>query len=109
MPAWAAVLIQAALFGVVHGHPVQIGYAFILGLIFGWMRYRSRSILPTVAAHMTFNAMNFPETLLNDIVNGWYILGSMVVVSTVGCLLCRKGLAQLRAGSAPGEENIPLE
>lgn len=109
MSAWVAVLIQAALFGFIHGQPLQISYAFVLGLIFGWIRYCSQSILPTVAAHMAFNAMNLPTVTLNGIVNEWYILGGMVVVCTVGCLLCRRGWAQLLAGPAREEEDAPLE
>ena len=40
LPAWIAVVLQAVLFGLIHGTPVQIGYAFIMGLLFGLLRWR---------------------------------------------------------------------
>lgn len=58
MPVWIAIVLQAVLFGFIHGTPVQIGYAFLMGLLFGYIRYRTGSILPTIAAHAAFNAMN---------------------------------------------------
>ena len=60
MPVWIAMVLQAVLFGFIHGTPVQIGYAFLMGLLFGYIRYRTGSILPTIAAHAAFNAMNDP-------------------------------------------------
>ena len=46
MPVWIAIVLQAVLFGFIHGTPVQIGYAFLMGLLFGYIRYRTGSILP---------------------------------------------------------------
>ncbi|MCL2082584.1 MAG: CPBP family intramembrane metalloprotease [Oscillospiraceae bacterium] len=51
----AANLIQAAVFGLVHGHPIQICYAFALGLFLGWAYERSRRIWIPVAIHISFN------------------------------------------------------
>lgn len=107
MPVWAAVLIQAALFGVIHGIPIQIGYAFVLGLIFGWVRYRAGSILPTIAAHMVFNGLNDPLGLLDGVTNGWYLFAGMVVFCAAGCVLCRRGLGRLLSGPAPGDGKAP--
>ena len=39
MPVWIAIVLQAVLFGFIHGTPVQIGYAFLMGLLFGYIRY----------------------------------------------------------------------
>lgn len=54
-PGWLAVVLSALLFGVCHGHPVWIAYAFFLGVIFGFMDLRARSIWPSLAAHVIFN------------------------------------------------------
>lgn len=100
MPVWAAVVLQAVLFGVVHGTPVQMAYAFLLGLVFGFLRSRTGSILPGFAAHAAFNAMNDPLGLISGAAGGWHVLAVMAAVSAVGCVLCRRGLAALTA--APG-------
>ncbi len=109
MPTWAAVVIQAALFGLVHGQPIQIGYAFVIGLAYGWMRHRAGSILPVVAAHMVFNGMNIPLNVLAGESNGWYVYAGMAVVCAAGCVLCRKGLAQMlvKPAPAPASPHVP--
>lgn len=97
MPVWAAVVLQAVLFGVVHGTPVQMAYAFLLGLVFGFLRSRTGSILPGFAAHAAFNAMNDPLGLISGAAGGWHVLAVMAAVSAAGCVLCRRGLAALTA------------
>ncbi|MDR0937381.1 MAG: CPBP family intramembrane metalloprotease [Oscillospiraceae bacterium] len=55
LPAWAAILIQAALFGAVHMNPFQSLYAACIGLLFGVIYTRFRSVLVNIAAHFAFN------------------------------------------------------
>lgn len=97
MPLWAAVVVQAILFGVTHGTPVQMGYAFLIGLALGFLRCRTGSILPGFAAHAAFNAMNDPLGLFGSVAGGWYALAVMAAASAAGCVLCRRGLAPLAA------------
>ena len=107
MPVWAAVVLQAVLFGVTHGTPVQMAYAFLMGLVFGLLRSRTGSILPGFAAHAAFNAMNDPLGLFGGAAESWYALAVMAAVSAAGCVLCRRGLAGLAAAPASGEECPP--
>lgn len=99
MPAWIAVVLQAVLFGVTHGTPIQMAYGFLIGLALGFLRSRTGSILPGFAAHAAFNAMNDPLGLLSGAGGGWYALAVMAAVSAAGCVCCRRGLAGL---AAPG-------
>ncbi len=55
-PLWT-IIITSALFGLVHVYPVQVLYASVLGLFLGFMRYKYRSILITIPAHMLLNIM----------------------------------------------------
>jgi membrane protease YdiL (CAAX protease family) len=55
-PVWI-IVVTSALFGLVHVYPVQVLYAAILGLFLGFMRYKYRSILITIPAHMLLNLM----------------------------------------------------
>ncbi|MDD6351969.1 MAG: type II CAAX endopeptidase family protein [Lachnospiraceae bacterium] len=65
-PFWAANLIQALLFGLVHMNFVQFSYAFALGLVLGWLYQKSGSIWVTILTHMTFNAIStFLSTYLS--------------------------------------------
>lgn len=54
---WAAIAISAVLFAVVHGNPVQMPHAFLVGLLLGWMYYRTGSILPGVVLHWVNNTV----------------------------------------------------
>lgn len=56
---WAAIAISAALFSLVHMNPAQMPFAFIAGLLLGWMYCRTGSILPGVAYHWMNNTLVF--------------------------------------------------
>jgi membrane protease YdiL (CAAX protease family) len=52
-------LVQAALFSVLHLSPVIFPTHFAMGLIFGWLRMRTRSLIPGMILHAAWNAANF--------------------------------------------------
>lgn len=56
---WGAIVISAVLFAVVHFNPVQMPHAFLIGLLLGWMYYRTGSILPGVAFHWVNNTVAY--------------------------------------------------
>lgn len=56
---WTAIAISAALFSLVHMNPAQMPFAFIAGLLLGWMYSRTGSILPGVAYHWVNNTLVF--------------------------------------------------
>lgn len=53
---WIAITISAILFGLVHGNVQQFVHATLIGLILGWMYYRTDSILPGVLFHWVNNS-----------------------------------------------------
>ena len=54
---WPAIIGSAILFGLVHINPFLVGQAFIGGVIYGWIRIRTGSLLPSIACHMMWNIM----------------------------------------------------
>ncbi|WP_320054483.1 CPBP family intramembrane glutamic endopeptidase [uncultured Acetobacteroides sp.] len=52
-----AILISALIFGIIHFNPAQIPVAFVLGLLFGWLYYKTGSIIPGIILHFTNNAV----------------------------------------------------
>lgn len=101
MPPWLALVLQAAIFGLVHGTPIQMAYAFLVGLAFGFLRRRTGSILPGFAAHAAFNAMNDPLGLFRGTGGVGAALAAMAAVGVAGCVVCRKGLSDF----APQDPN----
>lgn len=55
MNFWAANIFQAALFGIAHLNIVQGIYAFLLGLLLGWIYRKTNSLLGSIWLHMVFN------------------------------------------------------
>ncbi len=54
---WEAIIISSLIFGVVHMNPAQIPFAFLLGMMFGWLYYRTRSLLPGIIGHVLNNSI----------------------------------------------------
>lgn len=54
---WGAIMISSLLFGLVHMNLAQIPFAFFLGIIFGWLYYRTGSLLPGVVGHILNNTV----------------------------------------------------
>ena len=52
--AW---LIQAALFSVLHLSPMMFPSHFVMGLVFGYVRLRTRSLYPGMVLHASWNAL----------------------------------------------------
>ena len=52
-----AILIASTIFGIVHMNPIQIPFAFAIGLIFGWLYYRTGSVVPGIIGHFINNSI----------------------------------------------------
>lgn len=76
--AWTAIVISAVFFALVHMNPAQMPHAFVIGLLLGWMYWRTGSILPGVAYHWANNSMAYiiynvypdPDIKLVDVFKG---------------------------------------
>lgn len=56
---WVAILISAAMFGTVHGNMAQFLNAMLLGMVLGWMYYRTKSIVPGILMHWVNNSVAY--------------------------------------------------
>lgn len=54
-----AVLLSALLFGLIHGIPVQIVNAFVVGLILGYIYLRTRSLMSVIVLHAINNGLAY--------------------------------------------------
>ncbi len=95
---WLAILISAVFFALVHGNPAQMPHAFLIGLLLGWMYYRSGSILPGVTLHWVNNTAAYVTYILYpaavdmkliEVYNGDYLrLTLSLVISVCILLIC---------------------
>jgi membrane protease YdiL (CAAX protease family) len=61
---WVTILAAALVFGVFHLNPVQVVYATLLGVILGWIYYRTGSLLPVILGHVLNNSIATISMLL---------------------------------------------
>jgi membrane protease YdiL (CAAX protease family) len=54
-----AIALSALLFSVGHLNPAQMPHAFLIGLLLGWMYWRTGSILPGMAYHCANNSVAY--------------------------------------------------
>ena len=66
VPVWLALVIQAAVFGLMHLNIIQGTYAFFLGLILGLVYHYYKSIWMPILVHLSFN---LTSTLMNYVVS----------------------------------------
>ncbi len=57
--AWMAIALSALFFALAHVNPVQMPHAFLLGLLLGWLYWRSGSVLPSIVFHVVNNTAVF--------------------------------------------------
>lgn len=78
MKPWTAIAVSALLFSLVHMNPSQMPFAFLVGILLGWMYWRTGSILPSMAYHWANNSIAYivyrtypdPDIKLVDIFKG---------------------------------------
>ena len=56
---WVAIIISAALFGLAHFNEAQFINALLMGLLLGWMYYRTGSLVPGILLHWVNNTMAY--------------------------------------------------
>ena len=75
---WVAISLSAFFFALSHLNPAQLPHAFLVGLLLGWMYWRTGSILPGMAYHWANNSAAYvvyniypnPDLKLIDIFKG---------------------------------------
>lgn len=108
IPAAAAIIIQALLFGIAHMNLVQSSYAFLLGLFIGFLRYKYGNVRIAILAHIAFNIFGtYGLSLIENVpdVGQYAIHGGLAVASIV--LLVFLGKAPTRkVGAAAPEQAV---
>lgn len=56
---WLAIVFSALLFGVVHMNWAQGTHGFIMGLLLGWLYYRTGSMMPGIIVHWVNNSVAY--------------------------------------------------
>ena len=95
-PAFWAIFFSALLFSLFHLNPWQLGPTFLLGLLLGFVRLRTGSLLAAIFTHALHNGMIFlsvyyhdaytipvwqqPGKLQNHVVNLFLLAGGIMLI-----------------------------
>jgi uncharacterized protein len=91
-----AITLSALMFALFHLNPWQLPATFMLGLILGWIRYRTGSILACIAGHVIHNGLLYititwyetfaglsilqPGQFLNYLLNGLFLIAGLYLI-----------------------------
>jgi len=87
MPIMAANIVQAALFGIYHLNLIQGIYAFVMGLIFGYIMIKLQSIWAVVILHIV---VNLSGLIMNELLtNSTSIMTwESIVIDAIAITIC---------------------
>ena len=85
MPAVLAVVFQAFLFGLYHGNIIQGTYAFLMGLLLGFMVHKTDNLITCIIFHMALNIsiLLVPSGLLKVTSNAILTTAISAVILTI--------------------------
>ncbi|MBR3247057.1 MAG: CPBP family intramembrane metalloprotease [Clostridiales bacterium] len=75
---WICILISSIFFGAMHLIPVQVAYATVLALFFGFLRYKYRSVLISIVTHILFNLMG---TYVSEALDGLELGDGVIMIA----------------------------
>lgn len=87
-PAFA-IVVSSLFFAVVHLNPAQMFFAFLLGLLLGWLYYRTGSVMPGVFCHFINNGIAvlsmilYPDETTTEMVGDTMSLVMILAISLV--------------------------
>lgn len=93
---WLANVLQALMFGIMHLNLVQGVYAFLLGMVLGWVYQKFQSLYASIWLHICINGMGsvldvvFGDTSSWVMTAVWNILGIVTTVIGIRFLLKRQ-------------------
>lgn len=115
---WVGILVASFVFGLIHMNPIQVFYATMLGVVFGWIYYRTGSLMPVVIGHvlnnslaamMMYSGLDAEERALSYSSEVTILIVSSVVAVVVAWLINKKQPAVPVPWSDASDDNSIIE
>lgn len=87
MNIYAAVLIQAILFGIMHGNIVQGLFVIPMAIAMGLVAIKAGSIVPTIVIHALFNGISYALTFVPDSIAKSLSFSTMLLIIPIMALV----------------------
>ena len=96
-----AIIFSALIFGIFHINPIQVVSATLIGLVLGWIYYKTASLIPCILLHVVNNSLSvylnlkFPDVestadLWGNNTYYYLMLGGAAVIFVVVLLLMKR-------------------
>lgn len=96
------LIASAAIFGLVHGNPIQIIYAAILGFMFGYVYLKHGNIWYPIMMHIAINS----SSVLVSHFEAYWLYGAFGVLAIVLILILLKKNPELKQFLAYSKQNV---
>lgn len=94
-----AILGSAFLFAIMHGNLVQIPFAFLCGLILGYITVCSGSIWPAVAVHFLNNGFSVMQELLPQTNGNMILIYVIYAIAMIAAVVAAVWLVRRESGA----------
>ncbi|MBT6153270.1 MAG: CPBP family intramembrane metalloprotease [Planctomycetaceae bacterium] len=120
---WLPIMLSALAFGLVHMIPQQVFNATLLGVVLGLIVYHSRSLVPAILFHLTYNSLpilrgRMETKWIEDTPAEWFFAveggairyewPTLVIAAVLAVVLLRWLLAQPVGKSSSASANAKL-
>ena len=82
------IIMSALFFGIIHMNPAQVMFAFFMGLVLGWIAWRTRSLLPVIVGHALNNSLGVLEMITLDtdiqLISNTHTVPTLITISISG-------------------------
>ena len=112
-----AVLSISIVFGLLHGNVIQFVFAFLVGLILGYITVKTDSVVPAILVHALNNGMSVvasivryaaTDAIADSVTVGMYVFWLLVGAAATIYLLAKKQLYTPKAQTTPDPEALTL-
>jgi len=66
MATGTVMMVSSVIFGLAHGTPIAVVYSALLGMVFCLLYEKFRSVIPSILAHVAFNATSYLLEALDE-------------------------------------------
>lgn len=110
-----AVLSISIVFGLLHGNVIQFVFAFLVGLVLGYLTVKTDSVIPAMLVHALNNGMSViasivgyasTEKIADSVTVGMYVFWLLVGAAATIYLLVKKQLYTPKAQTAPDPNTL---
>lgn len=93
------IIASSVMFALMHGNLSQIPFAFIVGLVLGFIRVKSGSIIPAMLLHFLNNFVSIILSSISDGAGNALIICVNTIYLAVAVICMSVGILMLKSGS----------